>query len=91
MVSQLFQTVPAECSVPAVTVLQQVSQEWMAVGSVFVAERMPEGVGTGQALHHCCRSSAEWGIGDELLIDGVCKIDLCVPLSFYHPECMCGW
>jgi len=41
-VSQLFQTVLAECRVPSVTVLQQVLPERLAGGSVFVAGRMLE-------------------------------------------------
>jgi len=43
-VSQLFQTVLAECRVPAVTVLQQVLPERLVGGSVFVAGRMLEGL-----------------------------------------------
>ena len=38
-VTQLFQTVLAECRVPAVTVLQQVLPDRLAGGSVFVAGR----------------------------------------------------
>ena len=41
-VSQLFQTVLAECRVPSVTVLKQVLPERLPGGSVFVAGRMLE-------------------------------------------------
>ncbi len=50
-VSQLFQTVLAECRVPAVTVLQQVLPERLAGGSVFVAGRMLEGLVREPARH----------------------------------------
>jgi hypothetical protein len=50
-VSQLFQTVLAECRVPSVTVLQQVLPERLPGGSVFVAGRMLEGLGREPARH----------------------------------------
>jgi hypothetical protein len=50
-VSQLFQTVLAECRVPSVTVLQQVLPERLPGGSVFVAGRMLEALGREPAKH----------------------------------------
>jgi len=47
-VTQLFQSVLAECRVSSVTVLQQVLPDRLAGGSVFVAGRMLEGLGQEQ-------------------------------------------